>query len=304
MLERFQGDSQKANLREALLEQQCIAHKEAVVDKLMSVVGLQEFAPGSIIMQQGGQDRDLYFVLAGRVSIQVNGRELALRGAGQHIGEMALIDPRAIRSASILAVDPTVTARIAEQDFTPLAAEFPELWRRLALELANRLRERAQFVKAPNPRPVIFIGSSVESLQIANEIQAGLAHDAVVPVVWTNNVFVPGHHSMEDLELRISTADFGVFVCGQDDKIVNEQRHLDEYAPRDNVIFELGMSVGALGRRRTFVVKPRLRDLHLPSDLLGITPLDYTADDPLNIVAHVAPVCTAIRRVITDMGPK
>ena len=41
------------------------------------------------------------FLLAGRVSVVVHGREVAIRSAGQHVGEMGMIDPAAPRCASV-----------------------------------------------------------------------------------------------------------------------------------------------------------------------------------------------------------
>ena len=109
---------------------------------------------------------------------------------------------------------------------------------------------------------------------------------------------------MEDLEECITTADFGVLVCTKDDKILNEHRDVDMYAPRDNVVLELGMCLGALGRHRTLLVKPRTKTLKIPSDLLGITLIDYTDDDPVHITTHMSPVCTKIRSVVEKLGAK
>ena len=217
---------------------------------------------------------------------------------------MALIDAAPRRSATVVAIEESVVAKISESSFTEIANQYPQLWRRLAMELGDRLRQRSEYVSAPNPRPVIFIGSSSEGLRIAQEIQAGLSHDDVVPKVWTNNVFVPGHGTMEDLEECITTADFGVLVCTKDDKILNESRDVDMYAPRDNVILELGMCLGALGKHRTLLVKPRTQTLKIPSDLLGITLIDYTDGDPVHITTHTSPVCTKIRSVVEKLGAK
>ena len=110
---------------------------------------------------------------------------------------------------------------------------------------------------------------------------------------------------MEQLEEQISMADFGVLVCTQDDRIVNDGRGVDTLAPRDNVILELGMCIGRLGRKRTFFVKPRTRDLKIPSDLLGITPLDFDDEpDPASLSARLGHVCTEIRNLMRSLGPK
>lgn len=304
MIERFQGDAGKRNLREAILDQQCVAHDEAIADGLCASLELISLKPGAVLITQDAHDNDLYLVLAGRISIRVNGREVAIRQARQHVGEMAMIDPSAGRSATAVALGASVVAKVSEPSFATLADAHPKLWRRLAIELSNRLRERSKYVRAPNPRPVIFIGSSVEGLKVAEQIQAGLSHAYVVPQIWTNNVFVPGHGTMEDLEARITTADFGVLVCTPDDRVINEKREVDELAPRDNVILELGMCLGALGRYRTMLVKPRMRDLKIPTDMLGITPIDFTADDPANLAAHIGPVCTAIKAVVEKLGTR
>ena len=42
------------------------------------------------------------------------------------------------------------------------------------------------------------------------------------------------------------------------------------------MVVELGLFVGSLGRHHTFILLPRdVADLHLPSDLAGVTPLEY-----------------------------
>jgi predicted nucleotide-binding protein len=166
-----------------------------------------------------------------------------------------MIEPSANRSATAIALEPVVAGKVSEPDFATLADKYPYLWRRLAMELGDRLRERSKHVRAPNPRPVIFIGSSVEGLAVAKEIQAGLTHLRAVTYLWTNNVFIPGHGTMEDLERQIGTSDLGVIVCTLDDKVVNLDREVDAYAPRDNCILELGMCIGSLGRHRTLLVR-------------------------------------------------
>lgn len=304
MFDRFTGSEGPRYIRESLHEQKCIAHNAEVTDALFAAHKFATFKPGEVLIQQDAGDNDILFILAGRVSIRVNGREMALRQGGHHIGEMAMIERSAKRSATAVALEPTVVARVSEADFTPIATRFPDLWRRLAMELGDRLRERSKYVRPPNPRPVVFIGSSVEGLAIAKEIQAGLVHLDAVIYLWTNNVFVPGSYTMEDLERQINASDIGIVVCSADDEIINEDRKIDMLAPRDNCVLELGMCIGALGRKRTLLVRPRTRDLKIPTDLLGITPIEYRADDPANLPAHISPVCTAIEKVVKAQGPR
>lgn len=302
MLDRFSSNPQL--ILESILDQQCVAHNENIAKEMCRVVEHVNLKPNDVLFRQEACDNDIFLILAGRLSIQVNGREIAIRQARQHVGEMAMIDPSAKRSGTVSAIEDSVLAKISQSAFAKIAEAHPKIWRHLALKLGERLRERSKYISPPNPRPVIFIGSSVEGLAVANEIQAGLTHDFVLPQVWTNNVFLPGHPTVEDLESRIRTADFGILVCTMDDRILQEGHDLETYAPRDNVILEFGICLGALGRYRTLFVKPRTKQLKFPTDLLGITPIDFTADDPTNLTIHIAPVCTKIRRLVQELGPR
>jgi predicted nucleotide-binding protein len=287
-----------------MLAQQCVCHDADVANALCAAATLSELKVGDTLIQVGGHDNDIYFVLAGRVSIVVKGRELALRRAEQHVGEIAMIDRSSTRSASVAALETTVVAKVPEATFTDIANKHPFMWRCLANELGKRLREREKYVDPPNPRPVVFIGSSAEGVGIARGLQSGLSHDGIIHV-WTDNVFTASSGTMERLEEMIDSVDFGVLVCTQDDRIVNDVRGIDTFAPRDNVILELGMCIGNLGRKRAYFVKPRTRDLKIPSDLLGITPLDYEHDgDPNTLAARLGHVCTEIRSAIRRLGPK
>jgi len=155
-----------------------------------------------------------------------------------------------------------VACEVAEKNFAELASGKPDLWRRLAIELADRLRQRNALVIAPNPRPHLFIGSSTESLSVARAIQLGLEHDDVTVKVWTDGVFGVSAFTIEALEDEIRSADFGVLVLSPDDKVL--ARGMVEEAPRDNVVFELGICMGALTRTRTFFVYPRDIDIQRP----------------------------------------
>ena len=78
---------------------------------------------------------------SGTFSVAIDGRVVACKKAGEHVGEMAVVDPFRPRSASVTATSDSVVARITEPDFSALADRYPRLWRRIALELANRLRD-------------------------------------------------------------------------------------------------------------------------------------------------------------------
>jgi hypothetical protein len=67
---------------------------------------------------------------------------------------------------------------------------------------------------------------------------------------------------------------------------------------RDNVIFELGLFIGALGREHTFMVYNRETPMELPSDLAGVTPATYGSRSDDNLAAALGVVCTQLKRAI------
>ncbi len=302
MITRFEGSHGKKLLVDSLKRQRIVEGDERIAAQIAEDSTLIHLKPSEILINQGGTDIDVFFILAGRLSIQVNKREIAVRVATEHVGEMSLIDPSGPRSATVIALEESVVAQLGEKDFSKLAAKNPLMWRRAAIELCERLRQRNQFVNAPNPRPVLFIGSSSESLKIAREIQSGLRHDDVIVRVWTDKVFGASRYPLEDLEQQLFSSDFCVLVFGSDDIV--SSRGIDKGAPRDNVVFELGLFMGALGRRRTYLVKPEGLDLKIPSDLLGLTPLSYRRGADSDLPSLIAPICDDLRTVIKKMGPK
>lgn len=98
-------------------------------------------------------------------------------------------------------------------------------------------------------KPRIFIGSSSEALNIAYAIQSNLEYDATV-TVWTQNIFQLSSNSLDDLLNALENFDFGLFIFKPDD--ITLMRSNNYNVVRDNVIFELGLFFGKLGKGRVF----------------------------------------------------
>jgi CRP/FNR family transcriptional regulator, cyclic AMP receptor protein len=301
LLDRFIGEDGKRYLLEALAAQTLVQGDLAVAAELGEAAEVLGCRPGDILMRQHESDNDIYLILAGNFSIIVNGHEVARRGPRHSVGEMAIVDPTATRSATVIAQDDSVVARIPERVFSDVASRHSVLWRRIATELAGRIRDWNELIRRKNDVPRVFVGSSTESLEIANAIQAGLGRDPFIVTVWTNEVFGPSGFAIEALERQAKEIDFAVLVLGPDDRVTS--RADEAWAPRDNTILELGLFIGALGRMRVFVVMPRSLEVKLPTDLLGVAPLRYHAQEIPGAV-QIGPVCTQLRQAFSDMGPR
>lgn len=146
----------------------------------------------------------------------------------------------------------------------------------------------------------IFIGSSVEGLGIAYAIQQNLLHDAET-TVWDQGVFELSSTTIESLTKTLSGADFGVFVFSPDD--ILKIRGKETSSVRDNVLFEMGLFIGRLGRERVFFILPEGADIHIPTDLLGITPGRYDPNrSDRSMQAATGPVSHQIRLQIKNLG--
>jgi hypothetical protein len=152
----------------------------------------------------------------------------------------------------------------------------------------------------PISKPRVFIGSAGESKTIAHKIFAGI-DDFAEAVVWTR-AFRPGDYTLEAILDKLALSDFGVFVFTPDDVADIKKRRFKVI--RDNVIFELGLFIGRLGRKRCIAVVPHGVDkLHLPTDLLGLTFATYlTNRSDKDLHQALVPVCEAIRDAVEMHG--
>jgi predicted nucleotide-binding protein len=153
-----------------------------------------------------------------------------------------------------------------------------------------------------HPDPSLFIGSSTEGLPIARALQAELDEECE-SVIWKQDFFVPMGTTASTLLEKAKDFDFAAFVFTPDDSLT--MRGSEHMAVRDNVILELGIFLGALGKERVFIIYPRDQKLRLPSDLAGVTCLTYRSNRiDQNMQAAIGPAATAIRNRISDLGSR
>lgn len=301
MLQRFTGESGRRLRVQALLSQKLIAGKLELAEKLSDSAKFFELSKGQTLIEQNAAENDVYMIITGSFDVLINGRKIARRFPNDHVGEMAAIEMTQQRSASVIASEQSVVAQISEAEFSALGSQFPEIYLAVARELSRRLHQRNAHVAAARERTKVFIISSVESLEVARIVQNSFAYDNFLPVLWTDGVFRVASYPMQSLIDEVTDSDFAIAIAHGDD--TSSIRGKEWPVPRDNVIFELGLFMGHLGKDRAILMEPRDDGVKLPSDMTGITTITYRYQVGRDSVAMMAPACNVLREHILRLGP-
>jgi predicted nucleotide-binding protein len=301
MLSRFAGDAGRRLRLEALAAQKLIAGNRALAEEVDGKAQLLLVRAGDTLIEQGGTDNDVFLILVGSLNIIVNGRAIQRRVPNDHVGEMSAIEPTHRRSATVTAAEDSVVARLTEADFADLGRQYPEIYLFIAKELARRLLQRNALVSQARDKIRVFIISSAEALGVARSVQNAFEHDPFLTIVWTDGVFRATHYTLQSLEDQVDNSDFAVAIAHADD--VTDSKGTLWPAPRDNVIFELGLFMGRLGKARAILMEPRDVGVKLPSDLAGVTTIPYRYRKGADVAALMGPACNALRDYILRMGP-
>lgn len=301
MLQRFQGDRGRQLLLETLTAARLFAGNSAAAEHAEASGELLEFEAGKALIEQGDFTNDVFFILTGGCSVVVNGRQVGRRGPGDQVGEMAAIQATQARSASVIATEATVALKLSEEHFSALAEKHPQLYKLVAQELARRLLSRNALVGNYRDKTKLFIISSVESLPIARILESAFEREPFDVHLWTAGCFKVANYTLDDLEQEVDSSDFAVAIAHADD--VMSTRGADWPAPRDNVIFELGLFMGRLGRTRAILMEPRGKDVKLPSDMAGVMTIPYKFEKGGDNHRLMGPAANRLREHIAALGP-
>lgn len=148
---------------------------------------------------------------------------------------------------------------------------------------------------------IIFIGSASEGLEVANAVCDALRSNRdFAPTVWDERTFKPSLTYIEALEARLAQCDFAILTLTPDDQ--SESRGKMWVTPRDNVVFELGLFMGRLGRERTYFVCDRNQNLKIPTDLLAVSPANYERRDGQDLKEAIVTACSPLVERMRELG--
>lgn len=274
MINRLRSGTGQVELTQLLLRQELVQHDQLRAQFLVENGTLEAFAVGQPLITLGELTTDVYFILIGTVKIHI-GKHIIRESfpSGNHVGEIAAIQITA-RTATVAPVENVVALKLPKECFLTFLETFPAVCKTLALDFARRLESRNAAVAKPGKKHRIFAISSAEALKVAESGVRNFSHeDRFEFVPWPIDTFRISSYPLDDLEAELSKADFAIAIA-QDDDIV-ESRGDRQAVPRDNVLFELGLFMGRLGRKRTILMAPKGKTVKLPSDLTGISVVYY-----------------------------
>jgi predicted nucleotide-binding protein len=149
-------------------------------------------------------------------------------------------------------------------------------------------------------RPSIFVASTSEGLPLVEAIQVLL--DTCCEVIPWTIIFDPSRFTLESLVERMREFDFAIVVLTADDIV--HSRGQRQPGPRDNLLVEIGLCIGQLGRGRVFLIVDRTNEIKLPTDLAGITLATYHPPRAGTLESALGPACATIKKIIHDLGPR
>ncbi len=136
------GVRQKLDVLRGLQLFRYLSYKELV--RVSGVATLLQVPAEQVIFTEGQAGETMYAVIAGSVRLAQDGAKVAELGAGQHFGEMSLVD-RSVRSLTAVASQDTQLIAIARTDFYEIIKGEPTLAVKLLWSfvqvLGSRLRK-------------------------------------------------------------------------------------------------------------------------------------------------------------------
>lgn len=95
---------------------------------------------GHVLVRQGDAGRECFVVIEGKATVKRGTRKVATLGAGDCVGEMALLD-HGPRTATVVADGPMTLFVLGARQFAGVLEDVPSLSRKVMGALATRVRE-------------------------------------------------------------------------------------------------------------------------------------------------------------------
>lgn len=116
------------------------------IDRLVKTSAEREFGDKDVIVQEGVPGESLFLIGSGRVDIFLKWTDLqnirtTTLGAGEIFGEMAVIEPSRMRSATVIASGRCLLLEISGAEFIELMQRYPPMALQVLSIVSSRLRD-------------------------------------------------------------------------------------------------------------------------------------------------------------------
>ena len=108
--------------------------------KIRSALDEAEVPAGKVIVEEGRVGLSFFLIVTGTAVVTRSGKKVATLEAGDHFGELALLDRRP-RSASVVSETDMDLLVLSQREFNGLLQSVPTIARKMLAAMANRLRE-------------------------------------------------------------------------------------------------------------------------------------------------------------------
>jgi CRP-like cAMP-binding protein len=118
-------------------------------DTILREADFGKFERGQAVFHRGDPARDLHLITRGHFAVEYTGTSgktvvLTILGPGDPFGEVALVEPDATRSATVVALETARTRVISREWFTRLREQDPSLDKLLIAVLAAQVRRLSE----------------------------------------------------------------------------------------------------------------------------------------------------------------
>jgi CRP/FNR family cyclic AMP-dependent transcriptional regulator len=123
--------------------------EEPVRREVLAVAAWRRYDRGVVLFHEGEAGGSLYVLMRGRVAVRVTTPDgdtatLNVIGPGAAFGELSLLEPATMRTATVQAIEPVQTLVLRQADFERLRRSYPSVDRLLAEYLAAQVRRLSE----------------------------------------------------------------------------------------------------------------------------------------------------------------
>jgi CRP-like cAMP-binding protein len=118
--------------------------KDKDLKKLAASLRERTYDDGEIVVEEGSGGIGFFFILDGTADVSIRGEKRGTMKAGDHFGELGLLDDTAGRSATVTANGELRTAALTSWQFKPFLADHPDMAWELMRSMARRITATEQ----------------------------------------------------------------------------------------------------------------------------------------------------------------